>query len=162
MTQYQASMVSVRGISLIEEFPETPQDLSQDRIQILDGTQKIRSVICKRDGMTIGREQNNDIFIDSPKVSRQHARVEFNGVNYVIIDLDSTNGTILGSTKLLPGVPEVWAPEKVVRIGDAFLRLELVQGYLRQSGNISGGPKPQHMLIRHGAVTLYRKSRNLL
>ncbi len=41
----------------------------------------------------IGRGQSADIVLDSPAVSRQHARLSRVGNEYWLIDLGSTNGT---------------------------------------------------------------------
>jgi serine/threonine protein kinase len=122
-TQLQQSLVSARGDSILQEFPKAPADLSQDSIQVLDASQKSRSFPMKPNGLTIGREAGNDVVINSPKVSRQHARIDFEGTDYRVVDLDSTNGTYLGNIKLLPGMPQVWTPDKALRIGDAWLRL---------------------------------------
>ncbi len=43
--------------------------------------------------ITIGRSDDNDVRIDNPGVSAQHARVICEGDNYFIEDNDSTNGT---------------------------------------------------------------------
>lgn len=42
---------------------------------------------------TIGRSSKNDLFIDQESVSRNHARISFDGTQYWIADLKSTNGT---------------------------------------------------------------------
>jgi uncharacterized membrane protein len=84
----------------------------------------MRSVSMRPHGLTIGRSADNDVALDDPKVSRRHARVEFDGAHYKVTDLNSTNGTYLTNVKLLPGVPEVWTPDKQLRIGDSWLRLE--------------------------------------
>ena len=42
--------------------------------------------------LTIGRSSNNDIAIDAPVVSRQHARLERTHNGYKIVDLGSANG----------------------------------------------------------------------
>ena len=124
MTQYQQSLVEARGSSILEEFPEPPADLSQDRVSILAQDHTIRSVSMKPGGLTIGRSADNDVALDDSKVSRHHARIEFDGTNYQVVDLNSTNGTYLANVKLLPGVAEVWTPDKALRIGDHWLRLE--------------------------------------
>ena len=126
MTQYQQSLVVGRGSSILEEFPPTPPDLTQDRIQILDASHTARSVVIKTTGMIIGRAAGNDLVLSGDKISRQHTRIEFDGVNYKVYDLNSTNGTFLANTKLLPGVPEIWTLDKLLRIGDIYLRLERV------------------------------------
>ncbi len=128
MTQYAQSLVEQRGQSVFEEFPKSAEPVTQDRIQILDTDHTSRSILLKRTGFTIGRDDDNDLPIRSPKVSRHHARIEFDGANYRVSDLDSTNGTYLGTTRLLPGIPEIWTVDKALRIGDTYLRLERVGG----------------------------------
>jgi pSer/pThr/pTyr-binding forkhead associated (FHA) protein len=49
-----------------------------------------------QESWTIGRTPQSDIFIDHQKVSRQHARIERRANEFIIRDLDSTNGTRLG------------------------------------------------------------------
>jgi diguanylate cyclase (GGDEF)-like protein len=43
--------------------------------------------------VTIGRDRENDIVLDSDSVSRRHARVEHRDGRIYLTDLDSTNGT---------------------------------------------------------------------
>ena len=45
------------------------------------------------DAVTIGRAPSNDIVIDHPTVSAQHARLTKSPSGYRIKDLESTNGT---------------------------------------------------------------------
>ncbi|MDP7421610.1 MAG: SpoIIE family protein phosphatase [bacterium] len=49
---------------------------------------------------TIGRGIGNEIVIPSIKVSRQHARIVLKEEGYVIVDLQSTNGTFVNGTKI--------------------------------------------------------------
>jgi len=42
---------------------------------------------------TIGRNDDNDIVLPGALVSRYHARIDWTGVEYVVEDLHSTNGT---------------------------------------------------------------------
>ncbi len=121
-TQYQKSLVEQRGVSVFQEF-EAPPVLTEDKIQILAADKTSNIVAVKTTGMTIGRESDNDIPIDDQKASRHHARIEFDGKSYRVIDLDSTNGTYLANARLLPGITEEWTPEKALRIGDTWFRL---------------------------------------
>jgi predicted component of type VI protein secretion system len=73
--------------------------------------------------MTVGRGEGNHIVLPNNSVSLQHARITFDGARYHIADMNSTNGTFLGGTRLLPGVQEVWPPETPVKIGDFWLKL---------------------------------------
>jgi len=124
MTQYQQSMVEMRGPSIIEEFPEPPSELLEDRIQVLLGDGSIQTETISGREFTIGRGPENNLVLDHPKVSRHHARIEFDGTDYKVFDLNSTNGTYLANTKLLPGMPEIWMPDQPLRIGEVWLRLQ--------------------------------------
>ena len=58
--------------------------------------------------ITIGRQQDNTIVLDNPRVSGYHARIDKTGTDYILTDLQSTNGTIVNnenvvSQKLLHG-----------------------------------------------------------
>lgn len=95
-TQYQQSLLKPRGQSIMEEFPEAPPGLSQDRIQVLSQDKTTLTITISSSSMTIGRVDDNDIMLDDPKASRHHTRIEFDGTTYRVVDLDSTNGTFLG------------------------------------------------------------------
>jgi pSer/pThr/pTyr-binding forkhead associated (FHA) protein len=51
--------------------------------------------------LTIGRKPDNDIVIDNPAVSGHHARIVRQGNDYLLEDLNSTNGTFLHDRKIL-------------------------------------------------------------
>jgi diguanylate cyclase (GGDEF)-like protein len=52
-----------------------------------------RRNVLDRELVTIGRDRENDIVLDSDSVSRRHARVEHREGHFYLTDLDSTNGT---------------------------------------------------------------------
>lgn len=54
----------------------------------------------EQESWTIGRDPDNDIVIEHPKVSRQHARIERRSSAFIIHDLDSGNGTYLGQQRI--------------------------------------------------------------
>jgi FHA domain len=58
--------------------------------------------------MVIGRSSSCDLVLHDPNVSRRHARLFFREGKWIIVDLDSTNGTYIngrriGRSELLPG-----------------------------------------------------------
>jgi 3',5'-cyclic-nucleotide phosphodiesterase len=79
-------------------------------IEVLSGVDAGRRLEL-RDELTIGRvrEQpfSDDCFfvIPEPAVSRQHARIRRRGDGYFIEDLSSTNGTMVGTRRIVPGIP---------------------------------------------------------
>ena len=48
----------------------------------------------------IGRTQPNDIVVDDPGVSRQHASIRGDASDYSITDLSSRNGTFVNDERL--------------------------------------------------------------
>jgi serine/threonine protein kinase len=126
ITQYQKSIVDERGQSLMDEFAQ-PSSFSQDRIQVLGPDKRTTSAPVKHPSMTIGRSAENDLVLNDNKVSRQHARVEYDNGTYKVTDLNSSNGTFLANTRLLPGVSEAWMPNQALRLGDHWLRIVRAQ-----------------------------------
>ncbi len=49
---------------------------------------------------SIGRKKSNDIVIDNLSVSGNHAKIESVATNFVLRDLDSTNGTFINKEKI--------------------------------------------------------------
>ncbi|WP_026370997.1 FhaA domain-containing protein [Kallotenue papyrolyticum] len=60
--------------------------------------------------VTLGRGLNNDIVLEDPRISRQHAQIRYRSRRFLISDLGSTNGTYVN------GVPV--STEQVLRDGD--------------------------------------------
>ncbi|MGD2049995.1 MAG: FHA domain-containing serine/threonine-protein kinase, partial [Chloroflexota bacterium] len=95
-----------------------------DRLLIMMADQTTKTISLTPAGLSIGRGQDNDLVVDQPNVSRRHARIEHDGRNYQVVDLNSTNGTYLNDLKLLPDVPEVLTKDSTLRVGDTWMRLE--------------------------------------
>lgn len=45
--------------------------------------------------VTIGRQSSNDVVLSDPNVSRRHAELRRNGEHWVLVDLGSTNGSLV-------------------------------------------------------------------
>ncbi len=117
-------------VSLLALFEQSPAERaqvgdlhSQDYVQVVSPDGSTRSVPIGRGELNIGRAADNDLVPTQVGISRHHARVDHDGLNYRVTDLNSTNGTFMGNSRLLPGVPEVWTPDKALRIGGLHLRL---------------------------------------
>jgi serine/threonine protein kinase len=107
----------------------TPQPVSDDQIgydRLIVYSEKFPSIAFRieSDIITLGRDPNATINLESQAISRRHARIERFGNAYRLIDLGSRNGTYMGNTRLLPNVAEVWDSVRTVRMGDYWLRLE--------------------------------------
>jgi pSer/pThr/pTyr-binding forkhead associated (FHA) protein len=62
--------------------------------------QIISEFFVQEDRVTIGRQGNNTIAIEHFAISRHHARIDKVDHDYVISDLQSTNGTFVNSEKI--------------------------------------------------------------
>src|SRR6185436_368786 len=92
---------------------------------------------------TLGRDVNNDIVIDDPSVSRNHARVVRGPDGFTIEDLDSFNGTTVNGRVLhgdWAGLPDV----ATLHIGDIEVTFE-------QPRSTTVGSKT---MVRHTATKL--------
>jgi len=63
-----------------------------------DGTRE-----ALRDGLTIGRSDENDIVIRDGRVSRRHARIVADGSGFAIEDRGSSNGTFVDGARVRRG-----------------------------------------------------------
>jgi len=95
------------------------------RVNIIEPNGVKRSMALGYRPLTIGRDPESDIAIGYERASRHHAQIAFDGQHYFIIDLNSTNGTYLGGTRLNPNVPTQWFPGVSARIGDIYFQLDL-------------------------------------
>jgi hypothetical protein len=69
--------------------------------------------------LVIGRNPVCDIVLPGPAVSRRHARLTFRDGNWILQDLDSTNGTVVngalvGRCKLRPGDRVIIGDEQLI------------------------------------------------
>ncbi|MEP7199059.1 MAG: FHA domain-containing protein, partial [Chloroflexota bacterium] len=100
--------------------------------------------------VTLGRASDNDIVIDSPTISRHHARLERQGDTYRIVDLDSTNGLICDKQRIRE---RALRPHDVIHIRDGqsgkYVSLELLADESRSAASPATKvlPLAQHITI---------------
>ena len=70
------------------------------RLILMFNKQVIKEVPFIKDSVTIGRQGENTIVIDNLAVSGYHARIDKTGSDYVLTDLQSTNGTFINELKV--------------------------------------------------------------
>ena len=63
--------------------------------------QVIKDYPFPRGSVTIGRRKENTIVFTNPEVSSSHARIDKVGTDYILTDLQSTNGTFVNNLKVL-------------------------------------------------------------
>ncbi len=80
-----------------------------------DGTRE-----ALRDGLTIGRSDDNDLVVRDGRVSRRHARIVAAGSGFAIEDSGSSNGTFVDGTRITRAA--VMAGTSVV-VGETVLEI---------------------------------------
>lgn len=63
--------------------------------------QVIKEYPLLKESLTIGRNEDNAVIIDNLAVSGYHARVDPAGTDFILTDLQSTNGTFVNNEKVL-------------------------------------------------------------
>jgi hypothetical protein len=67
----------------------------------------------------IGREEGIDIILQDPEASRRHSRISWQGAEFVIEDLGSTNGTFVNGVQIT--TPQILNPGDSIGIGQTAL-----------------------------------------
>jgi len=71
------------------------------RLILTFNKQVVKEFPFAKDGMTVGRKPENDIQIDNLAVSSFHARIDKTGSDFILTDLQSTNGTFIKDKKIV-------------------------------------------------------------
>src|SRR5262249_20294979 len=72
---------------------------------------------------TIGRAEDNEVCVDDPSISRNHAALEI-GQSITVQDLGSANGTRLQGRTLAPRTPTPVANGQVIDVGATLLIIQ--------------------------------------
>jgi pSer/pThr/pTyr-binding forkhead associated (FHA) protein len=78
--------------------------------------------IAVADTLTIGRDNQNDIMLESITVSRCHALLLPDAAGLRLVDLESTNGTLVNGVLAPPDQPLRLANGDVIQFGQALAR----------------------------------------
>lgn len=85
--------------TIAQPLPVLIEESAVPRLAIHTG-KRTWEVSVTGDSVTIGRDPGNDIVLDLPAVSRQHAIVERRGRTCLLRDLGSSNGTWIGHERV--------------------------------------------------------------
>lgn len=75
------------------------------KLTLLIGRKAMQVYDLEKETILIGREDDVDIVIDNPSVSRKHAQIRKVGAGWVVEDLGSSNGTFLHGQKITSAQP---------------------------------------------------------
>lgn len=70
-------------------------------ISVLYPKENKKTMIIPKNGLLIGRSDDCDFNIEDEYVSSRHCKIFYEGENFILEDLDSTNGTFINGTEVL-------------------------------------------------------------
>lgn len=90
------------------------------RLIVLARNSSVRQINIAGPSTTLGRAADNRVCIDSDKVSRRHALIQWSGDRYVLSDLGSRNGSWVNRERVVGSRP--LANGDAIVLGDCQLR----------------------------------------
>jgi pSer/pThr/pTyr-binding forkhead associated (FHA) protein len=70
-------------------------------VRLLQDGQQFYENVFKNEKLIIGRDNECDINIQSPSISRKHLQIEIDDDKLYVTDLGSSNGTIINDNKII-------------------------------------------------------------
>ena len=107
--------------SLTEALMSEPSAASATKVVITEGARRGTEVRLVGRELTIGRAENSDLVIDDEYASTQHAKLVLINNDWLVQDLNSTNGTYIGENRV--GTPAVVKIGQGIRIGKTVFEL---------------------------------------
>jgi hypothetical protein len=113
--------------------PDIALQLATTRISIERPQFLLRSVSSESagevfdiyNGLTVGREVESGISFDRSEVSRRHATFAVGADDVTIMDLGSTNGTLVNGEPLIPRQPMKLSPGDLLQFGSEAVQLQV-------------------------------------
>lgn len=89
-------------------LPQTAAPSVRDRLtlSVLEGPSRGRVIPVGADGLTLGRSVDLSVRLEDRGLSRRHAKIQHKGGRWVIEDLGSKNGTLVGD-RVIDGLVEL-------------------------------------------------------
>ena len=109
----------------------TGRELSYRRIavHVVTGPDAGRSATADGGEIAVGTNQGNDLVLTDPSVSRHHCVFSVQVKGYQLVDLGSTNGTMIAGL----GVEKVWLkPGALVDLGQTRVRFDVLDDRVRE------------------------------
>ncbi|MFN7134571.1 MAG: sigma 54-interacting transcriptional regulator, partial [Myxococcales bacterium] len=70
------------------------------RLNVVSGAGAGREIVSEKERIRIGAHMTNDVVVDDRTASRHHCEVQYTDNGYLLVDLNSTNGTFLDGRRV--------------------------------------------------------------
>lgn len=91
------------------------------QMTIIAGSENVGKSYPVEGTLTLGRSHTNKIIIKDAKASRQHAEIKMRGNECILIDLNSSNGTLVNGQKIHE---HILSPNDEIQVGDYTLQYQ--------------------------------------
>lgn len=105
--------------AVIVDVPPTPVEKRESALVDETG----QPIPLSQNETNLGRGVDNDIVIESPDISRQHAKIVREGSEFVIVDLGSTNGSFVDGRRV---TRQVLSEGNIISLGSARFIFRLI------------------------------------
>ncbi|MFW6369364.1 MAG: sigma 54-interacting transcriptional regulator [Myxococcota bacterium] len=104
---------------------ETRTTLRVRRVRLcaVSGPDQGRELVTERERIRIGSHPTCDLVLNDRTVSRQHAEIQFTDKGYLVVDLESTNGTFLEGRRIERAY---LAPGAALKVGGTVISFNAV------------------------------------
>src|SRR5260370_41997232 len=75
--------------------------------------------------LTMGRAPDNQLVLQDQQASSHHAEIRPDGQGYLLVDMNSRNGTYVNEQRLAPQKPRLLISGDVIRIGETRLTYQI-------------------------------------
>jgi pSer/pThr/pTyr-binding forkhead associated (FHA) protein len=107
-------------VRVLQESAE-PSSKNAKRLVVTEGENAGKEIPLSGRELHIGRAVNSDLVITDEYASTQHAKLVLINDEWLVQDLNSTNGTFLGGTRV--GIPAVVKLNTPVKVGKTVFEL---------------------------------------
>ena len=111
-----------RANPIEKTIPSVSNSLAKITVIAAGAEQLSQTDYIIHEGLTIGRNQNNTIILEDPFISYEHASISRCRQDYVLSDLNSTNGTFVNGSKIQDDF--MLSPGDEIRMGAVTFRFE--------------------------------------
>ncbi len=107
----------------VEDRTVIGQQRPEATLVVQQGSHAGKSFPVAQDKVTIGRLDETDVALKDGEISREHARISWLGLEYVIEDLGSSNGTFVNGERVTKA--RMLRPGDSIRLGQTTLRFKV-------------------------------------